>query len=150
MHHWRTFVTVTASCVLIAGLALAQSTSPGGQPGKSSQPSGTSSDPAKPGAPMPAPSTMPAGQANEPAKRAKTTGALKGPGATLGMSKGMANDDVRSIQEALKSKGHDPGPIDGIIGPQTQAALKDFQKAENLQMTGRGDSQTLDKLGVKK
>ncbi|MGZ9241940.1 MAG: peptidoglycan-binding domain-containing protein, partial [Candidatus Binatia bacterium] len=24
--------------------------------------------------------------------------------------------DVKSVQEALKNKGHDPGPIDGVMG----------------------------------
>jgi peptidoglycan hydrolase-like protein with peptidoglycan-binding domain len=138
MHQWRTLVTVTASCVLIAGLALAQSTPPGGQPGKGSQPSGAVTPaPAKPATPMPSTPSMPSGQASDP---------MKGPKSTPG----MVDSDVRSIQEALKSKGHDPGPIDGIMGPQTQAALNNFQKAQNLPMTGRGDAQTLDKLGVKK
>jgi peptidoglycan hydrolase-like protein with peptidoglycan-binding domain len=145
MRNWRTFVTVIASGgMLITGVALAQTTAPKAQPGPGSPPSGTSSAPAKPGAPMPPPSSgstpMPPGQATEPAKGANTTG----------MSKGMADGDVRAVQEALKAKGHDPGPIDGMMGPQTQAALNNFQKAENLQMTGRGDPQTLDKLGIKK
>lgn len=55
---------------------------------------------------------------------------------------------VRAVQEALKSKGFDPGPIDGIQGPQTTQAVKDFQRAENLEVTGRADSATLNKLGV--
>jgi len=37
----------------------------------------------------------------------------------------------------MKAKGFDPGPIDGIMGPKTTSALKDFQKKEGLQMTGR-------------
>jgi N-acetylmuramoyl-L-alanine amidase len=55
---------------------------------------------------------------------------------------------IRAIQQALKSKGHDPGPIDGIFGPKTEAALKSFQKTQNLRESGRGDAQTLSKLGV--
>lgn len=31
---------------------------------------------------------------------------------------------VRAVQQALKDKGTDPGPIDGIYGPKTAAALK--------------------------
>jgi murein L,D-transpeptidase YcbB/YkuD len=47
-----------------------------------------------------------------------------------------------------KDKGHDPGSIDGVMGPRTARALKDFQKAEGLQATGQLDSQTREKLGV--
>jgi peptidoglycan hydrolase-like protein with peptidoglycan-binding domain len=64
------------------------------------------------------------------------------------MKADMKPERVRAVQEALKSKGHDPGPIDGIFGPKTEAALKSFQKAENLEASGRGDAQTLAKLGV--
>lgn len=55
---------------------------------------------------------------------------------------------VRAAQEALKAEGHDPGPIDGVIGPRTQEALRSFQKQENLRETGRLDQQTIEKLGV--
>jgi peptidoglycan hydrolase-like protein with peptidoglycan-binding domain len=33
--------------------------------------------------------------------------------------------DVTAMQTALKDKGHDPGPVDGIMGPRTRAALRD-------------------------
>lgn len=55
---------------------------------------------------------------------------------------------VRLVQEALKREGHDPGAIDGVIGPRTAAALESYQRAENLSVTGRADAQTLGKLGV--
>jgi peptidoglycan hydrolase-like protein with peptidoglycan-binding domain len=42
----------------------------------------------------------------------------------------------------------DPGPIDGIMGPKTMAALKAFQKDQKLTESGRLDDQTRDKLGV--
>ena len=53
-----------------------------------------------------------------------------------------SSDDVRQAQTALKEKGHDPGPIDGVHGPRTSAALRDYQKAENIKVTGRLDSET--------
>lgn len=58
--------------------------------------------------------------------------------------------DTREVQEALKAKGNDPGPIDGRMGRKTRAALKAFQEANNLKATGRLDSQTAEKLGVGK
>jgi hyperosmotically inducible protein len=56
---------------------------------------------------------------------------------------------VMAMQQALKDKGFDPGPIDGIAGPRAVAALKAFQKAENLTITGQLDRDTAAKLGVK-
>ena len=55
---------------------------------------------------------------------------------------------IRRVQEALKSEGHDPGPVDGVMGPKTKEALREFQKQENLQETGRLDQDTMSKLGV--
>jgi peptidoglycan hydrolase-like protein with peptidoglycan-binding domain len=56
------------------------------------------------------------------------------------------SDDVRRAQEALTAKGHNPGPVDGKMGPQTRAALKEFQTKENMKVTGRLDSDTKAKL----
>jgi localization factor PodJL len=44
---------------------------------------------------------------------------------------------VMAMQQALKDKGFDPGPIDGTVGPRTAAALRSYQKAENPTPTGR-------------
>ena len=55
---------------------------------------------------------------------------------------------VRAAQETLKSKGFDPGPIDGIDGPRTQAATRDYQKHEGLTADGRLGSKTLDSLQI--
>ena len=55
---------------------------------------------------------------------------------------------VIAMQQALKDKGFDPGPVDGIDGPQTVSALKSYQKSENVTMTGKLDPGTAAKLGV--
>jgi peptidoglycan hydrolase-like protein with peptidoglycan-binding domain len=57
-------------------------------------------------------------------------------------------EQVKSAQEALKQKGFDPGAADGVMGPKTRTALKDFQKKEKLNETGRLDAETMSKLGV--
>ena len=57
--------------------------------------------------------------------------------------------DVVAMQQALKDKGHDPGPADGRIGPRTRAALRDYQKKEGLNPTGRWDEETGNRLGVR-
>jgi hyperosmotically inducible protein len=58
------------------------------------------------------------------------------------------NEHVRLMQQALKKEGYDPGPIDGVQGPQTTAAIEAFQKAENLPVTGRANAETLGKLRI--
>jgi peptidoglycan hydrolase-like protein with peptidoglycan-binding domain len=61
---------------------------------------------------------------------------------------GQRGEQVKAVQQALKDKGHDPGDVDGVMGPKTQAALRDFQKKEGLKETGRLDTETMAKLGV--
>jgi peptidoglycan hydrolase-like protein with peptidoglycan-binding domain len=56
--------------------------------------------------------------------------------------------DVRHAQESLKDKGYDPGPIDGVHGPRTSAAVRDFQKKEGLTVTGRLDNETMGRLSA--
>lgn len=40
--------------------------------------------------------------------------------------------DVRKIQSRLKGYGRDPGPVDGIMGPRTYAALFDYMARRPL------------------
>jgi peptidoglycan hydrolase-like protein with peptidoglycan-binding domain len=53
--------------------------------------------------------------------------------------------DTKWAQESLKKLGFDPGPIDGQMGPKTQAAIKAFQAANGLEVDGwlGVESQTL-------
>ena len=55
--------------------------------------------------------------------------------------------DVERAQQALKQMGHDPGPIDGVMGAQTAAALRAYQKAQGLGVSGQLDAATMAKLG---
>jgi peptidoglycan hydrolase-like protein with peptidoglycan-binding domain len=56
--------------------------------------------------------------------------------------------DVKTVQKSLKDKGLYPGPVDGLLGPQTRAGIREYQKSENLPVTGRLDAETAGKLGV--
>ena len=66
------------------------------------------------------------------------------------MAKMMACCKDNEVQEALKAKGFDPGPIDGRMGPKTRTALKAFQEANGLKGTGELDNAAADKLGIAK
>jgi peptidoglycan hydrolase-like protein with peptidoglycan-binding domain len=60
----------------------------------------------------------------------------------------VGNSEVRHIQQKLDQQGFRAGREDGMIGPETTAALRDFQKKKGLRVTGRADQQTLRALGV--
>lgn len=53
---------------------------------------------------------------------------------------------VARIQAALARRGHDPGPVDGIPGPRTGAAIADYQRASGLPVNGWPSRALLDHL----
>ena len=61
----------------------------------------------------------------------------------------QSHDTVSAVQQALKNKGFDPGPVDGKNGPATRAALKKYQEQKHLTADGRLGPKTLDSLGVR-
>ncbi len=48
-----------------------------------------------------------------------------------------------AVQRALARRGYPIGPIDGVIGSRTRAALADFQDRSGIPPTGRIDEPTL-------
>ena len=56
-------------------------------------------------------------------------------------------DVVRKLQMALREGGYNPGPIDGVIGHETMAAVNAYQKANGL-ASGQLTMETLRKLKV--
>jgi hypothetical protein len=55
-------------------------------------------------------------------------------------------DKVVRVQNALRSRGLYRGPMDGLIGPKTEAALRAFQRSAGLSENGRIDTATLERL----
>ncbi len=49
---------------------------------------------------------------------------------------------VQSVQTALIKAGYNPGPADGVMGRKTGDALKQYQRANGLRVTGRVDGKT--------
>lgn len=46
---------------------------------------------------------------------------------------GMANVRIKDVQKSLHILGYSPGKIDGILGPQTRAALEAYKQDKHLQ-----------------
>ena len=57
-------------------------------------------------------------------------------------------NDVKTMQQALRDKGHYRGEVDGVFGLRTGASIRGFQKAENLPVTGQLNTETAGKLGI--
>ena len=60
----------------------------------------------------------------------------------------MTPDLVRRVQSALKRAGHNPGPIDGVLGNQTMRAVNAYQKANGLPQDSYLNIETARRLGV--
>lgn len=61
----------------------------------------------------------------------------------------LTRAEVRQVQERLKAAGFDPGPIDGIVGPKTRAAVIKYQTSNGLAKTGSLDEETVETLGLR-
>src|SRR5215468_12793512 len=57
------------------------------------------------------------------------------------------NPQTAGLQVALRAQGLYRGPIDAISGPETVAAVRDFQRNEGLPVTGLADSRTRAAMG---
>lgn len=55
---------------------------------------------------------------------------------------------VANVQSALQQQGYYQGDIDGVLGPQTRAALAEYQSAQGIEPTGLVDEPTLETLGM--
>ena len=55
---------------------------------------------------------------------------------------------ISELQRALRQAGHNPGPIDGVLGRQTMVAMSAYQRAQGL-ASGQLTMETLERLGVR-
>ncbi|MGB5259648.1 MAG: peptidoglycan-binding domain-containing protein [Gammaproteobacteria bacterium] len=60
----------------------------------------------------------------------------------------MTGTRISQIQQALKTAGYNPGPIDGSIGGETMAAVNAFQRDKGLPVDRYLNVKTLEALGV--
>jgi len=57
-------------------------------------------------------------------------------------------EQIKQAQALLKTRGFYTGEEDGKLNDDTRAALKKYQEAESLKVTGTLNKATLEKMGV--
>ncbi len=79
---------------------------------------------------------------------ATTSGSSTPPSKTTGGGAPLhvSPDTVRHIQSNLQAQNLYTGPIDGIVGPKTRNALREYQQQQGLTPTGDIDTTTLQRL----
>jgi hypothetical protein len=60
----------------------------------------------------------------------------------------FSDNEVRSVQAALRRLGIYPGQVDGILGPDTQRAIKEYQVRTRQPVTGQPDRGLNASLGI--
>ena len=60
----------------------------------------------------------------------------------------ISKDNVKLIQERLRTEGVYAGPIDGEVSAQTEAALRQYQQKHGLPVSGAADEATLKQLQI--
>lgn len=60
----------------------------------------------------------------------------------------VSSATIMKAQEKLKDKGYYQGQVDGIMGPQTRAALRRYQQEEGLTVDGRFTRQTAEHMDI--
>jgi peptidoglycan hydrolase-like protein with peptidoglycan-binding domain len=63
------------------------------------------------------------------------------------LTKGSSGSKVKTLQARLEVGGYAPGPIDGIFGARTIAAVKSFQESQGLNANGMVDEITWKAIG---
>ena len=77
---------------------------------------------------------------------AVVAGQPRHPGESSAQAPALTPDQVKQAQEALKTEGLHPGPVDGVVGPRTRQALRAYQARTGLPQTGVLDDPTFHRL----
>jgi peptidoglycan hydrolase-like protein with peptidoglycan-binding domain len=60
------------------------------------------------------------------------------------------NATVRAVQAGLADLGYDPGPVDGLAGPKTKAAIRQYQTDHGLLSDGAVTPELADHIRAQK
>ena len=83
----------------------------------------------------PAPAPAPRATASQPASPAQPTAPSANPAQPTAPAV-PPSAAVKTLQQQLGQLNYYEGPVDGIMGPQTTAAIKDLQRQAGLPQTG--------------
>ncbi len=56
--------------------------------------------------------------------------------------------EVSALQQQLARAGFNPGPVDGVFGPRTQAAVRQFQQSKGISVDGVVGPETMGAMGI--
>jgi peptidoglycan hydrolase-like protein with peptidoglycan-binding domain len=62
------------------------------------------------------------------------------------LKRGSSGPEVEALQRKLIAGGINPGPVDGLFGTRTEAAVRQFQERHGLQVDGIAGPDTMGAL----
>jgi peptidoglycan hydrolase-like protein with peptidoglycan-binding domain len=69
-------------------------------------------------------------------------------GSTAPQSTELTPGMIRQVQQTLQQNGTYHGNVDGVWGPATQSAVRDYQQQHNLNATGQLNQETLASMNL--
>lgn len=96
----------------------------------------------------PAPFTAELGKTSPPSRTARRAAprTTASTGRRKSRSTLVRSDTIRAIQRELATRGYDPGPVDGVQGVLTRAAVMAYQHDKGLPVRGEADAKVLEHL----
>jgi peptidoglycan hydrolase-like protein with peptidoglycan-binding domain len=64
------------------------------------------------------------------------------------LRRGSSGPDVEELQRRLLAQGINPGPVDGLFGTRTEAAVRRFQESAGLEVDGVAGPHTTEALAA--
>lgn len=110
-----------------------------------SPPAPPARQPGPPASPVVANSTAPI-QSGAAAAGREPTPIPAAPVQKTAVVEALAAGAIKELQELLQGLGLDPGPIDGVAGPMTTAAITKFEERAGLPPSGTPSRQLLERL----
>lgn len=80
------------------------------------------------------------------ADRIASAGGLQNPPPTD--TPNLSRADIEALQAALESEGFDPGKPDGILGPATRSAIRQFQTSKNMIADGYPSAEVFSAMDI--
>ena len=86
-------------------------------------------------------------QTNQPGQYKQAQNSIRHHPLEMSAAPSLDHKQILQLQQVLQDKGFEPGAPDGIFGPRTKEALRDFQDRFGIKVSGEFDNQTLYALG---